>query len=164
MPIPIDAPRKKLRILLEKQLKLMETSNSPEARLLRQAIEGLVALNYGEAQAIYTPSDRKGSHDGSRPYTIKKLKMQALGLVDLLIDNGYKPAIHTVATAYGETDDAITGWRKHKGLGKTTDPLMKSFREKTANLAWDETHILEMLKGEGNRYRTQKNIAFKHKK
>jgi hypothetical protein len=164
MAIPVATPRKKFRILLENQLKLIETSDSPEGRLLRVAIEGLVALNYGEAQPIYKPSDRKGSHDGTRPYTIRKLKMQALGFVDLLIANDYKPAIHTVATAYGETADALIGWRKDKRLGKTPDPLMKSFREKTANLAWDETHILQMLKGAGNEYRTQKRLAFKHKK
>jgi hypothetical protein len=111
--------REKFRALLENQLKLMEKSNSPEARLLQVAIEGLVALNYGEAHAIYRPSDRKGSHDGTRPYTIRKLKMQALGFADLLIANNYKPAIHIVATAYGETTDTFTNWRKDKRLGKT---------------------------------------------
>jgi hypothetical protein len=164
MAIPVTTPRGKFRILLENQLKLKETSDSPEARLLRVAIEGLVALNYGEAQPIYRPSSKKGSHGGTRPYTLRKLKMQALGFAALLIANDYKSAIHTVATAYGETADVFVGWRKDKRLGKTTDPLMKSFREKTANLAWDETHILQMLKGAGNEYRWQKKLAYQNKK
>lgn len=163
MAVQVLTPRAKFRIFLENQLKAMQGSDSPQASLLRVAIEGLVALNYGEAQPIFRPSDIKGLH-GTRPYTIRKLKMQALGFADLLKANHYKPAIHTVATAYGETADVFTGWRKDKRLGKTTDPVMKSFREETASLAWDETVILEMLKKAGNKYRMQKTIAFKHKK
>ena len=149
--------RSALRRLLEGQ--------QPQAPLLRLAIEGLVALNYGETQPIFTPDDRQGSHDGTRPYTIRKLRMQALGFADLLIANNYKPApIRTVASAYGETAAAFRGWRKHKRLGKTTDPLMKSFRDAMKKLDWDESQILDKLKKAGKNYRDEKKLAHKSKK
>jgi hypothetical protein len=155
MAVPVLTPRAQFRIFLENQLKMMQGSNSPQASLLRVAIEGLVALNYGETQPIFRPSDIKGSH-GTRPYTIRKLKMQALGFAVLLKANHYKPTIHTVATAYGETADVFTSWRKDKRLGKTTDTVMKSFRDEIANLAWDQAHILKLLKEAGSEYRWQK--------
>ena len=90
--------------------------------------------------------------------------MRALGFVDLLKVNKYKPANHTVATAYGETTDTFAGWMKDKRLGKTTDPLMKSFREEIATLDWNETQILQMLEKAGQEYKTQKKLAYKGKK
>ena len=129
MPIFVPTPRKRFRKFLEQQLKLAEENGAPEAALLRAAIEGLVALNYGEARGMFAPSDKKRAHAGSRPYTIRKLKMQALGFGDLLIANKYKPAVKTVADAYGETAENMATWRKDKQLAKTTDPLMKSFKE-----------------------------------
>jgi hypothetical protein len=142
----------------------MEKNAASEAALIRVAIEGLIALNYGEARGMFEPSGKKGSHDGTRPYTIRKLKMQALGFGDLLIAKKYTPAIKTVADAYGETAENIAAWRKDKRLAKTTDPLMKSFREGIAKLEWDEAQILERLKRAGATYRTEKKIACKNKK
>lgn len=154
-------PTIRVRNLLRKLLE----SHHPQTTWLRRAIEGLVALDYGETQPIFTPDDRQGSHDGTRPYTIRKLRMQALGFADLLIANNYKPApIRTVASAYGETAAAFRGWRKHKRLGKTTDPLMKSFREATAKLDWNESEILDKLKKAGKNYRDEKKLAHKSKK
>jgi hypothetical protein len=153
-----------LRNLLEGQLKLMEKDQNPRARLLRTAIEGLIALEYGETQPIFKPDDRKGSHDGTLPYTIRKLKMQALGFADLLMANKYKPAVRTVAGAYGTKADAFRGWRKDKRLGKTSDPLMKSFREAIKKLDWNESQILDELYKAGKHYLAQKKIAHKSKK
>ena len=90
---------------------------------------------------MFVPGNKNGSHDGTRPYTIRKLQMRALGYADLLIANNYKGkgiVIRTVATAYGPKGDAFRGWRKSKRLGKTTDQRMKSYREEVANLNWDE--------------------------
>src|SRR5262249_14909415 len=135
-----------------------------QAPLLRTAIEGLIALDYGETQPMFKPEDRKGSHDGTLPYTIRKLKMQALGFADLLKDNNYKPAIRTVAGAYGTKADAFRGWRKDKRLGKTADPLMKSFREAIAKRDWNESQILDELQKAGKYYLAQKKIAKKSNK
>ena len=180
MPVVVPKPRTRLRMYLEGQLKLMEKSESFQGSvfkpLLRQAVEGLVALDYGESQPMFVPGDRNGSHDGTRPYTIRKLQMQALGYADLLIANNYKgliiannykgkgTAIRTVATAYGLSFDAFRGWRKSKRLGKTTDQLMKSFREEIAKLDWDESHILDELTAAGAKYLNEKKLAHKSKK
>ena len=72
--------------------------------------------------------------------------------------------IRTVATAYGQKDDAFRGWRKSKRLGKTTDQLMKSYREEVAKLDWDESHILDELAAAGTKYRDEKKLAHKSKK
>jgi len=163
MPMLVPTPRKKLRTFLEQQFELAKVSGSSEAPLLRAAIEGLVALNYGEAQAMFRPDDRKGSHDGTRPYTIRKLKMRALGFADLLKENKFKPAIRTVADAYGLSAAAFRAWRKNKKLAKTADPLMKSFRAEIAKLEWNEAEILKKLKYAGVDYRAEKKLAHKDK-
>ena len=94
MPVVVLKPRTRLSKFLEGQLKLMERSKSSQGNvlkpLLRQAVEGLVALDYGESQPMFVAGDRNGSHDGTRPYTLRKLQMQALGFADLLIANNYK--------------------------------------------------------------------------
>jgi len=89
--------------------------------------------------------------------------MRALGFADLLIANKFKPAIRTVAEAYGLSAAAFRAWRKHKQLAKTTDPLMKSFRAEIAKLEWNEPEILEKLKYAGANYRTEKKFAHKDK-
>jgi len=126
-----------------------------------------VALNYGESQPMFAPSDRKGSHDGTRPYTLRKLKMRALGYADLMIANKYKgqeASIRSVAAAYGVKADRFRGWRKSKRLGKTTDPLMQSFRAEIAKLAWDEVHVLNALQVAGATYLKEVKLAHKSKK
>src|ERR1035437_10345667 len=94
MPVVVPKPRTRLRMYLEGQLKLMEKSESFQGSvfkpLLRQAVEGLVALDYGESQPMFVPGERNGSKDGTRPFTLRKLRMQALGFADLLIKNNYK--------------------------------------------------------------------------
>jgi hypothetical protein len=164
MPIVVLKPRARLRKFLEEQLKVMEKSGSAEASILRVAVEGLVALDYGEARPIFEPKQKKGAHGGTRPYTLRKLQMQALGFADLLIANKYKPAIRTVAEAYGATAAAFRGWRKDKDIGKTTDNLMKSFREKIAKLDWDQSHILDEIKFAGKKYRAEEKLAHEPKK
>jgi hypothetical protein len=162
MPIVISTPRKRLRTFLEQYL--AKESGSSQAPLLRAVMEGLVALNYGEAQPVFKPGARKNSHDGALPYTIRKLKMRALGFADLLKANNFKPAISTVAEAYGLSTEAYGAWRKSKRLAKTTDPLMKSFRAEIAKLEWNEAEILEKLKSAGADYRAQNKFAHKNKK
>jgi hypothetical protein len=164
MPVVVPKPRTSLRNFLEGHLKLMEKS---ESFLLRQAVEGLLALDYGESQPMFVPGDRNGSHDGTRPFTLRKLRMRALGFADLLIKNKYKgeaAAIRTVANAYGQHAEAFRAWRKNKRLGKTTDQLMKSFREEVEKLDWDETHILDELKRAGAKYQEEQHLAHKSKK
>jgi hypothetical protein len=135
----IPKPRTRLRKFLEEQLKLIEKDESSQSNvlkpLLRTAVEGLVALDYGESQPMFLPSAKKRSHDGTRPYTLRKLRMQALGFADLLIVNKYKgaePPIRTVANAYGQKAPTYRAWRKNDG--KTTDPRMKLFREEVKKL------------------------------
>ena len=116
---------------------------------------------------MFAPGNRRGSHDGTKPYTVRKLQMQALGYADLLITNGYKgkdTAIRTVAAAYGKKADAFRGWRKSKRLGKTTDPVMLSFRAEIAKLGWDEADVMEALKAAGANYLKEKTLAHKSKK
>lgn len=79
----------------------MDEKQSLQASTLAVAIEGLVALDYGEIRPIFSPGDKQGSHDGTRPYTIRKFRMQALGFADFLIANDHKAAIRVVADAYG---------------------------------------------------------------
>ena len=135
--------------------------------LFQRAVEGLLALNYGESQPMFAPGDRNGSHDGTKPYTIRKLQMQALGYADLLIKNNYKgkdTAIRTVSAAYGVKADRFRGWRKSKRLGKTTDSVMQSFRAEIAKLDWDEAYALEALNEAGANYLKEKKLAHKSKK
>jgi len=171
MPIRIAPPRARLLILLRKQLNSLEGNASPDAMLLRallsQAVEGLVALNYGEAQSIFAPAGKGGAHDGTKPYTLRKMRMRAQGFADLLIEHDYQgeaTAIRTVAGAYGVKADRFRKWRLNKHIGKTTDKLMKSFREEVAKLPWDEAKILESLKAEGAKYRQQYELAHKSTK
>jgi hypothetical protein len=163
MPIVVPTPRRRLREFLESQLKALEKNGSPQVPLLRLAVEGLVALGYGEAQQMFMPGDKNRSH-GMRPYSIRKLQMQALGFADLLITNKYKPADRTVAEAYGVEAGTFRKWKRNKRLGKTTDPLMKSFREKTATIVWDEPQVRERLKRAGRDFQAEKKLAFKKKK
>ena len=125
-----------------------------------------MALDYGESQPMFVPGDRNGSHDGTRPYTLRKLQMQALGFADLLIANKYKgdpAAIRTVASAYKQSANTFRGWRKSKRLGKTTDPLMQFYREEVAKRDWDEGHILDELAVAGEKFREEKKLAHKSK-
>jgi len=170
MPIVVFAPtRIRLRKFLEEQIKLIEKGESSQVHkpLLRKAVEGLLALDYGESQPMFVP-DKKRGHDGTRPYTLRKLKMQALGYADLLIAKNYKgknTAIRTVAEAYGLKADRFRGWRKSPLLGKTNDPLMKSYRKKIAsNLNLDKDHILDELTKAGTKYRQENKLAHTKKK
>jgi hypothetical protein len=146
MPIIVLSPRGKLRNLLRKQ-SLSLTDDSPESvnlrNFLKGAEEGLVALNYGEVWPIFAPRSKADSKDGAKPYTLRKLRMKALGYANLLISNKYKgeaTTIRTVAEAYGQKANTFRAWRKK--LGKTADAVMKSFREEVANLDWNENHVL----------------------
>ena len=170
MPIVIDSRRGKLLKYLKNQIKTMEKSGSQgnaQITLLRRAVEGLEALEYGESQSMFAPGPRKGSHDGTKPYTIRKLKMQALGYGDLLIANNYKgkgTAIVTVANAYGQAADAYRGWRKSRRLAKTTDARMQAFRAQIAKLPWDEAQVLKSLEKSGADFLVEKRLAHKSKK
>jgi hypothetical protein len=159
MPQVAKSPRARLRQALEKRLQ------EHESIVLRQALEGLVALDYGEVREMFAPGSKNWSKLGTKPYTLRKLQMEALGFADLLIANkfqGEEAAIRTVAEAYGQKADTFRGWRKR--LGKTTDPLMKSFRAEIAKLDWDEVHVLSHLKKTGAQYQTQEKVAFQAKK
>jgi hypothetical protein len=111
---------------------------------LREALEGLHALEYGEAQPIFTPRETKSK--GATPYSAMKSRMIALGLVDLLRTKGYKAgkARAKVAIAYGVGRATIKGWRK--GLDKSGDPWMQNFRKAIAGSTdWDDQRVTEEL-------------------
>jgi hypothetical protein len=69
----IAKPRVRLRQYLEKRL--IEDQSTGFAPLLRQALEGLQALRFGEVQAIFAPDDKQGAKDGTKPYTLRRLRM-----------------------------------------------------------------------------------------
>jgi hypothetical protein len=171
---PPEAPRTMVRTFLEKLL--IENNESLQSvvdafePLIRQTIEGLTALDYGEVQAIFDPGDKKGAKDGTRPYTLRKQRMTALGFADRLIANkcGGKwkgPAIRTVAEAYGEKAATFRKWKNSPRLGKTPDGLMKSFREHiSTKREWDEAQVLAELKAAGEIYKQEKKHAHQLKK
>ena len=84
MPVVVLKPRTRLRKFLEGQLELMEKSKSSEGNvlkpLLRQAVEGLVALDYGESQPMFVPGDRNGSHDGTDRTPSENFKCRRSGM------------------------------------------------------------------------------------
>jgi hypothetical protein len=131
-------------------------------------VEGLAALDYGEVQFLFAPGDKKGSKDGTKPYTLRKLRMRALGFADLLIAKNYRgkePAIRTVAEAYGEKAGAFRKWRIRPRLGKTTDSLMRSFREEISTKRdWDEARAMAELKKAGETYKQERTLAHQLKK
>jgi hypothetical protein len=148
VPKPGVMGRKRLRQFLENKLISIENNEtSPEIEalrmLLREAVEGLVALSYGETQPIFERIKTKDK--GSKPYTAKKLRMTALGFVDLLRAKGYtaSKAYFAVARAYKVSEDAIKSWQKQKNLGKTSDPWLQSIRDKIGKNkdAWDEDRV-----------------------
>jgi hypothetical protein len=129
-------------------------------------VEGLLALNYGESQPMFALSSKNGAKDGTKPYTLRKLRMKALGFADLLIAKKYKKedaaAIRTVAAAYGQKADTFRAWRKR--LGKATDVHMMSFREEiSTKRAWDEAQVLAELNKAGTEYVQQKQLAHQSK-
>jgi hypothetical protein len=152
-----------LRKLLEEQLTRIRKGTVRE-KPLREAVEGLEALMYGEVQDIFAPK-KKTTHDGTKPYTLRKLRMRALGFIDLLIAKKHKAVIRKVAEAFGENADTVRGWRKSKVLGKTRDLLMQSFRKEISKkMDCDEQRILVKLDKTGAEYRRQEKLAFKSKK
>jgi hypothetical protein len=164
MPTIIKSHRARLRHLLEVQLALLAKSGAIDATaqkaLLGQAHEGLLALEYGEAQPIFAPRPKGNSKDGTRPYTLKKLRMQAIGFGDLLIAKKYKgkePAIRTVAEAYGRKVETYKAWRKKDG--KTRDQLMQSYRKEIAQLDLDMEEALVRLTQAGESYIRQEKLA-----
>jgi hypothetical protein len=158
--------RERLRIFLENLLK--ENSEALQAKnlkpLIQQAVEGLAALDYGEVHALFARGKKRGG------YTLRKLRMQALGFADLLIPKNAKgdddPAIRTVADAYGEHAPAFRKWRtRSKVLGKTADPLMNSFRTEIATRHdWGKTRALAELKKAGETYQKLKKLSDESKK
>src|SRR5262249_16787673 len=115
-------------------------------KCLRDALEGLHALSYGEVQPIFAP--RKTDDQGVTPYSVRKFRIIAVGFVDLLCKKGMKSgkARAKVAAAYclGRAD--IKSWEHDKDIGKTQDPWMKSFKQKIANSTeWDEVQLNQEL-------------------
>jgi hypothetical protein len=165
-----EAPRTMVRSFLEKLLiknnESLQSVVDDFEPLIRQTAEGLTALDYGEVQDMFTPGDKKGAKDGTKPYTLRKLQMRALGFADLLIARKYKPAIRTVANAFGVKAATFRKWRNNNPrLGKTTDSLMKSFREEISTKRdWDEAQVLAELKAAGELYKQEKKLAHQLKK
>ncbi len=110
---------------------------------------------------------KKRTHDGSKPYTLAKLRSRAAGFVDLLIKlNKGKPkgkgkikgkgkgkgkdkdkdehkSIHIVADAFGITSDRLKKWRIPKEGSKFFEPLMTSYRREIARLKMSENQTPE---------------------
>jgi hypothetical protein len=159
--VTVLKPRVILLKLLENQLKL----NSPPPTsayfqyCLRQALEGLHALDYGEAQPIFAPRETKSK--GATPYSAKKYRMIALGFVELLCAKGYKAgkAKAKVAKAYNVGRATIKSWQKDPG--KSSDPWIQSFRKEIADSTdWDDHRVSEKLSEAAKQY----GIANKKKK
>jgi len=148
----------------------MEKSEFSQRPLLQMALEGLTALDYGESQPMFACVKKKTSadgfvwYDGGKPYTLRKLRMEACGFIDLLIAHKYKgedPPIRTVAEAYGEYADTVRGWRKKDG--KTSDALMQSYRKHIASMPWNEEKVLDRLTQVGGQYGIQLCLAHPEK-
>jgi hypothetical protein len=162
------SPADVLHGFLENQLAFSEHKlvvNKGIEEVLRQAVEGLKALRYGEVQDIFAPK-KKTTHDGTKPYTLRKLRMVANGFIDLLLKKEHEdPVIRKVADAFGEKADTVRGWRKSKVLGKTRDSLMRSYRKEISERTdWDEKRVLAELNKTGAEYRRQRKLAFQFKK
>jgi hypothetical protein len=156
--------RTRLRHFLQKQLLAIEGKSSPEAMvvvaLLRQAVEGLDALSYGQTTPIFAKTTQK--HWGVEPYTARNLRLKAVGFVAHLHAKGYTvgKARHAVARAYGRSTSAIEAWQKDQALGKTTNPDLQSIMKKITKAAWNEDRALKELKKAGNEFK----LAMKKKK
>jgi hypothetical protein len=109
-------------------------------------------------------ADRAGS------LSVATLARRLAGIRAAHVERGFpdptkgEPADRTVAEAYRVEAGTFRKWKSNKRLGKTTDPLMKSFREKTATIVWDEPQVLERLKRAGRDFRAEKKLAFINKK
>ena len=93
--------------------------------------------------------------------------MKALGFADLLLAKKYKgPVIRMVAEAFGVKADRFRKWRnKSPTLGKTSDQLMKSFRQEISKkVDWDENRVLAELHKTAAEYKIQEKLAHKSKK
>jgi hypothetical protein len=118
---------------------------------LREALEGLHALDYGEAQPIFTP--KKTSEHGVTPYLAKKFQMKAVGFVDLLQKKGYKAgkAQARVAGFYGVSVETIKGWQQDPG--KISDSWMQEFKKEIADSAdWSHKRVREELSEAAKKY------------
>jgi hypothetical protein len=153
----VPRPRGMLLEFLEDHLKrappLPSEANRQKylLRCLREAQEGLHALDYGEVHPILAP--KKTNDKGATPYSAKKFRMIALGFVDLLRKKGYKAgkARAKVGIAYGVGRSTIKDWRKK--LGKTGDFWMQQFRKEIADSTdWDDLRVLEELSEAAKKY------------
>ena len=169
MPIIIPKAATTLGKFLENQLAATKKGGMLE-RSLRQAVEGLIALRYGEVRTIFTPGKKTGKGYGTKPFTLKKLRMKALGFADLLIAKKYakknkEPVNRMVAGAFGLKTARFKAWKKNKILGKTRDALMNSFREEIKSKRhWDIDEVLTELHKTAAEYKLQEKLAHKLKK
>jgi len=138
-------------------LKFIENQLKPPAAqqylqgCLREALEGLHALGYGEAMPIFTP--RKTNDHGATPYSALKFRMKAVGFVDLLCKKGYKAGIAQakVAGAYGVSGETIKDWQQDPG--KIGDSWMQNFRKKIANSTdWSHRRVRDELTDAAKKY------------
>ncbi len=167
MPVMIKIPqptRDNFRSLLAKQLASMTVS--VYRPLLIRALEGLKALDYGEVQDIFAPQKTNTKGYGTKPYTLRRLRMQALGIADLLIAKKkakkYKGnVIGQVARAFGVKTERFKKWRNmDPHLGKTRDQHIKSFREEIAkHIEWDVARVQAKLKDIAADYKAQGKLS-----
>jgi len=160
--------RSEFREFVEEHLDfVVATSITPRkqalGKLLRQAEDALAALDYGEVQSIFAPAGKKGSKDGTKPYTLRKLRMMALGFIDLLKTKGYleKTARRMVAAAHGESPEVVKKWKQSKMLGKTHDTRMQLFRQKIKKSNWEKDRVLKELNETGEHFKLEKKLAHK---
>jgi hypothetical protein len=168
MPVPVPNLRTRFRWFLERQLTSIEKDeSSPQSMvlepLLRQAVEGLVALDYGEVQTIVAPAKKRTRGYGTKPYTLRRLRMKAIGFADLLIaKEGEGPINRKIAEAFGIKADRFRGWKKSPTLGKTNDRRMQSFRrEISQKIDWDEKRVMAELAETAAEYKLQEKLAHK---
>jgi hypothetical protein len=133
-------------------------------KLVSEALQGLRALDYGEMQPLFAPLKTKAKGYGSKPHTLRILRMKALGVADLLIAKKFQPeegVLRFVANKLDENAGTFRKWRtENQYLGKTTDQHIKSFRQGIANKTeWDIPHILAELDKLAKHYLKQQALS-----
>jgi hypothetical protein len=161
MPISVAKPnRNNLRHLLE-----IQKTPPGYGLLVSRALQSLRALDYGEVQDLFEPQKTEAKGYGSKPYTLRILKMKALGIADLLIVKKYnvdQGVLRLVANKLGVPADRFRKWRTNQYLGKTADQHIKSFRLEIANkVEWNVPRALGELEGIARQYKLQLALSKK---
>jgi hypothetical protein len=160
MAVVIKNFRKPARLALRQFLeKHWSDMGQAAPQWLADAIEGLYALDNGEAQIIFTP--RKTTAHGATPFTAEKYKVMAWAFYRLLRAKGYTSpkAYSMVCSAYGGVKDyTIKDWKKKHGHGF----LLKSAMNIIAKCSdWSEDEVKVELNKAGKFFTSRASLPKK---